>query len=339
MQSELPRDFDFEVTQVGTPDFMQFPDMDFDFIGTASVNEDVLGEKSIAQSSEESLQHVDTIEGQPHLLDSFLLPPKELLIELLDLFIEYLGHMFPCFHWKSFKVDVRGGVLMKEAPLLLYAICCISAKYHTSSTVKAQEGDWYQQAKFYYELTRQRPYAGLRTIQAVLLLVFHACTVGDFSASWLFLGKAWRQAVVLGMNRMDANHPVVMDFEHPNANSGRQGVFGLETSEGKTAVEREEYRRTLWLLFIMDRTQAWPTGWPNAIVESQFKVDLPVADSVFQAMEPEVETSILRNAAFTRNLTRLISGSTAAKDPLNLFHYLTVAHVLLGRVAELVHSL
>jgi hypothetical protein len=42
------------------------------------------------------------------------------------------------------------------------------------------------------------------------------------------------------------------------------------------------------MLFNMDRNHAWPTGWPNAIDERQFKVDIPVPDEVFQAMTAEV---------------------------------------------------
>ncbi|KAJ4296211.1 hypothetical protein N0V90_006256 [Kalmusia sp. IMI 367209] len=89
----------------------------------------------------------------------------------------------------------------------------------------------------------------------------------------------------------------------------------------------------------MDRNQSWPTGWPNAIDEKQFKLDIPIANSVFQAMTSETDPNQMHNAPFTRNMSTLIASTTAAKQPLNVFHHLVIAYILLGRTAELVHSI
>lgn len=105
------------------------------------------------------------------------------------------------------------------------------------------------------------------------------------------------------------------------------------------AIKREECRRTLWLLFMMDRNQSWPTGWPNAIEEKQFKLDIPVSDFVFQAMTSESDPKQTKNVTFRRNINSLIASIPPAKDPLNIFHYLVIAYVLLGRTAELIHSI
>ncbi|KAF2847855.1 hypothetical protein T440DRAFT_402592 [Plenodomus tracheiphilus IPT5] len=280
-----------------------------------------------------------SFDDQPDLLESYQLPPQVLLEELVKLFFDNFYHMFPCFHRASFEAKVRSSELATESPLLIYAMCCISARHHTESVVHARERCWYEQAKFHYEITRRRPDAGLRTVQSVLLLVFHASTIGDYSASWLFLGKAWRQAVVLGLNRMDATRAVVMDLDHPNVNAGNEIDRNTDTNAARTMLEREECRRTLWLLFIMDRTQAWPTGWPHAIAESQFKVDMPMADTIFQAAVPDMAWIAHDTIPFSKNINSLIATLGSAKHPLNVFHYLVVAHVLLGRVAELVHSL
>ena len=42
---------------------------------------------------------------------------------------------------------------------------------------------------------------------------------------------------------------------------------------------------------------------------------------------------------FVRNLNSLLSTSSLAASPLNTFHYLIIAHVLLGRITEQIHSL
>lgn len=93
------------------------------------------------------------------------------------------------------------------------------------------------------------------------------------------------------------------------------------------------------MLFFMDRNQSWPTGWPNAIDERQFKVDIPVADSIFQTMSPELNPNEIHNVPFSRNIDRLLATASQAKDPLNMYHYFIIAYILLGRTADLVHSI
>ncbi|KAL5387500.1 hypothetical protein PMIN02_008099 [Paraphaeosphaeria minitans] len=89
----------------------------------------------------------------------------------------------------------------------------------------------------------------------------------------------------------------------------------------------------------MDRNQSWPTGWPIAIDERKFKVDIPIADSVLQAMSPETTQGNAVNVPFTMSVDRLLSTASRAQTPLNMFHYLIIAYVLLGRSADLVHSI
>ncbi|KAH7399600.1 fungal-specific transcription factor domain-containing protein [Pyrenochaeta sp. MPI-SDFR-AT-0127] len=319
-------------------DFMQFPGMNFDI---STLETSIHTRHPISYPTPDSRQEIFQAEGalefQQDLLSNFQLPDDDLLLELVELFFQHFYHDFPCFHKRNFLTNVKNGYLQKEAPLLMYAICCIASRHHADLTIRKRQGDWYEQAKFSYDLTRRFPHQGLHTIQAVLLLVYHAFSIGDFSSSWLFIGKAWRQVVALGMNRLDTSQAVRVTGQSSSAD--HEKVFDLEISRAKTVVEREEYRRTLWLLFMMDRNHAWPTGWPAAINELQFKVDIPISDSLFQALDPQKETSPHPNAVFTRKLNHLINKSSSGKDPLNIFHYLSVAHVILSRITELVHSL
>jgi hypothetical protein len=202
------------------------------------------------------------------------LPSNEILMQLVDMFFDNLYPQFPCFHQATLRKEIQDRVLQTEAPSFLYAMCAIAARYHHNPTVKKKQHDWYHLAKFGYDMSLRNPDPALRTIQTAILVTSHGLTIGDFSASWLTIGKAWRQASVLGLNRIDA----------PSQGS----VYGTSHKIPEAAVVREEYRRTLWMLFIMDRNHAWPTGWPHAIDERQFKVDIPVADEVFQAMTTEV---------------------------------------------------
>jgi hypothetical protein len=273
---------------------------------------------------------------QPVLLADFQLPPHHILLELVGLFFKNHYSMFPCLHRKLFQSELENGLLQRESPMLLYAICCVSAPYHPDVCVREHSKHWYEQAKFSYDLTQRNPRSGLRTIQTALLLILHAYTLGDFSASWLFLGKVWRQVVALGMNRMDAGHAL-----GPRALSrDLNGDIEIERNQDENnAVQREEYRRTLWLMLIMDWNHAWPTAWPNTVLESHFKVDIPIAETMFQAMDPMIQKHRHTNVPFTRNLNRLVSSVSSTGDQPNVFHYVIIAHILLGKVAKLVQSL
>ncbi|KAF2869464.1 hypothetical protein BDV95DRAFT_609009 [Massariosphaeria phaeospora] len=324
----------------GALDFMQFPGMNFDFSGAS--NRSPMAQHLGYPTPISQLESLPTEAGQEldqNLISYVELPQDETLLELANIFFEQLYHMFPCIHKASFLAQIHDRHLHTQAPLILYAMCTLAARYHPDPAIKNRQKDWFEQAKFLYEFTSRKPHTGLRTIQAVLFLVSHALTVGDFSASWLYIGKAWRQAVVLGMNRMDSSHADAMGVNRLDAEVDHEKVYNLEKEEGRTAVEKEEYRRTLWLLFMMDRNHSWPTGWPHAIDERQFRIDIPVAESVFQNLMPDAGNSAGTNTPFTRNLNALIASSSSATKPLNLFHYLIVAHVLLGRVTEHIHSL
>jgi hypothetical protein len=85
-----------------------------------------------------------------------------------------------------------------------------------------------------------------------------AWTVGDYSTSWLALGKIWRQACSYGFNQLDAEP------------TEKRGLFlaPLPLNIG----EKDELRRVLWSLLFLDRDQCWATGWPHAIANRQFLV-------------------------------------------------------------------
>ena len=321
MQPPLPLDLD----QDGALDFTQYPDMNFGILG-ADPNQ-MLSEQlayPTLLSGPVSLPAENFFKFDQDVTPPAGLPSHEVLLELVDLFFQHFYHNFLCFHRKIFLEEVRNQHLQVQAPLVLYAICTLAARHHHDPAIRLQQDSWYEQAKFLYELTKRDPEPALRTIQAVLCLIFYAWTVGDFSAGWLYLGKAWRQAVALGLNSLDGNS---------------QTFYIRVPQWPKTAVEKEEYRRTLWVLFMMDRSYSWPTGWPNAIDEKQFKIDIPIAETLFQEMTSEVSQAAVENMPFTRSLDALISSSSTATNPVNLFHYLAVAHVILGRLSEHIHSL
>jgi hypothetical protein len=317
----LPLDHGYE----GGLDFLQYPGMNFDLPTSTQTRttHDINGYPTPISRIDGF--PVDTgVDPEKNMGLQGGLPPPDTLLELIELFFEHFYVYFPCFHRATFIQQVQSLRVQSETPSILYSMCALASRYHKDPYLKAQQRNWYDLAKFEYELTPRDPIYGLRTIQAAILVCFYGCTVGDFSAGWLCLGKAWRQACALGLNRIDAD---------------QDRYYGMDRPLPRSAIEREEFRRTLWLLFMMDRNHSWPTGWPNAITERQFKVDFPVPDQIFDAMTPDTKFEEIKATPFTRNLKSLISACSASAKPLNVFHYLCIAHVLLGQVSEQIHSL
>ncbi|KAF2129684.1 hypothetical protein P153DRAFT_385896 [Dothidotthia symphoricarpi CBS 119687] len=254
-----------------------------------------------------------------------ILPTDDVLIELIDLFFDHIYHILPCFHKRSFMTKIREGSLQAESPMLLSAMCAIVARRHHDASVRSWQNEWYEFARREYNDTTRLPSHSLRGLQAAVCIMIHAYTIGDFSTAWLVLGKAWRQICALGFNRLDAD-----DWK----------PYGLPDSRPQTDVEKEELRRTLWLHFVMDRNHSWPTGWPHAIDERQFMVAIPVSENIFQAMSPVVSYGDnAKPTPFTRRLNILLLSQPTPSHSSNVFHYLVLSHVLLGRVTETIHSL
>lgn len=56
-------------------------------------------------------------------------------------------------------------------------------------------------------------------------------------------------------------------------------------------------------------------------------------------MDPQLLLNPHENIPFTRNLDKLIASLHPGNSPLNIFQYIILAHILLGHVSELIHSL
>jgi len=193
------------------------------------------------------------------------MPSLEQALELVDIFTGMFYRMLPCFHQASLREAFANEEIQVQAPVLAYAIFSMAAPYHADPAIQCQTVSWYTNAKLSYDLTQYQGEPALRVLQAAVCIIFYAFTIMDSSTTWLFLGKAWRQACATGLNRIDSDiGPLV-------------GHMPRVTSP----LVREEQRRTMWMLFILDRGCSCNVGYPHAIDERLFVVNLPSPDSMF----------------------------------------------------------
>ncbi|KAF2013530.1 hypothetical protein BU24DRAFT_424533 [Aaosphaeria arxii CBS 175.79] len=257
------------------------------------------------------------------LLPHTRLPPDKILLELVQLFIENAYHYYPCFHKQTLLEEVQSRKLQTECPLVLFAICTIAARYHYDFNIRARQAEWYDLAKQLYEESTRYPDYPVRLLQAAICVMSHANNSGDFSTAWLILGKAWRQICALGFNRLDSTDDT---------------VYGLPQKRPHSDLGKEELRRTLWLLFVVDRNFTWPVGWPHAMDERHIMVNIPIAEQLFQSLTAGSTLDPTMTVPFSRRLNTLILSRPKPAEPINVFHHLVIAHVLLGRITETMHS-
>jgi hypothetical protein len=166
--------------------------------------------------------------------------------------------------------ELHNGHIQAQSPLLLYSMLAVAAGFHSDPSIKLCRANWYEQAKLLYDFTGRDPHPALRTIQAVVFLVYHAYTCGDFSACWLYIGKAWRQAAALGMNRMDSEHAVVMPVGlKDGADEERRGYYNRVEWKGKTVRFVSNLATRLTYMVAGNRKRGMSTSAMDTILHGQ----------------------------------------------------------------------
>lgn len=202
----------------------------------------------------------------PELSTIAAMPMVNQALELVDIFVREFSRMLPCFREAALREAFGKEEIQNQAPVLAYAIFAMAAPYHPDPSIQAQARSWYTNAKLSYDLTNYQGEPALRVLQGSICIIFHAFTIMDTSTIWLFLAKAWRQACATGLSRIDSDlEPLI---GHMAANS--------------SPLAREEQRRSMWTLFLLDRGSSYSIGYPHAIDERQFVVNLPLPGSAFR---------------------------------------------------------
>jgi hypothetical protein len=240
-------------------------------------------------------------------------------MHLVRLFSERLHAYIPLFPKQQPVFDVGSAHL--DSPLLFAAMKALAASAYPEARIRALQGRRYEAAKTLYNETGHQPTQPLQTLQAAACIVLQALVAGDHSTAWLCMGKAWRQAVALGFQEMDA--------APGSGNFWPSRDTSVPTSPPIEPSELEQQRRTMWAMVLLDRSMCFLVGRVHAIDERQLSLNLPMTETGAEAV---------RFSPKLRKFTSLV-GRETRQGRADLCHYILLAYMLLSRIAENMGSL
>lgn len=194
------------------------------------------------------------------------LPPKDIQEHLAEVYFDFVyGQSYPLLHKPSFMRKLATG---NVPPVLLLAICAISARFSTHPQLRSEpcflRGDnWAERAR---EISLRRFDSPNITILIVyLLLGLHEFGTCQGGRSWMFGGMAQRMAYALQLHKE-------LEFDPSSTEADRKPL---------SLTDREIRRRTMWSCFLMDRFNSSGTDRPLFVHEQYIEVQLPVKEHLY----------------------------------------------------------
>jgi hypothetical protein len=228
-----------------------------DWSKSKTANPDAAGSASRAKESDDTRLLTEGAES---------LPSKEIQEHLAEVYFDYVyAQSYPLLHKPSFMRKLAQG---KVPPVLILAICAISARFSTHPQLRTEpaflRGDnWGVRAR---EISLQRFDTPNITILIVyLLLGLHEFGTCQGGRSWMFGGMAQRMAYALQLHKE-------LEYD-PASNEPDQKPLSL--------TDREIRRRTMWSCFLMDRFNSSGTDRPLFVNEQYIEVQLPIKENLF----------------------------------------------------------
>lgn len=238
------------------------------------------------------------------------MPNPDVIAELTQLYFDRVHPSMPMMHRPRFLASLNLAPNARPPVCLRYAMWA-----HAALSVDKYDGlheHFYQRARKYAERDEMRGHGeNMVTVahtQTWFLISAYEFKMTYFPRAWMSTGRATRLAQMLGMHRMDGQ--------------------GLDVKQclpsPRDWIEREERRRTFWMVFCEDRYASIGTGWPMTIDEQDILSHLPVDEESFElgiekpsirlteAFEPEGASKlssfggvVVMSCLFGRNLTHL----------------------------------
>jgi hypothetical protein len=210
------------------------------------------------------------------------LPSLELMEELFALFFDKWHSMLPCLYKQRVMAEIAPGGSLTQPNTLTFAILALSGYLHPDAGIKAASNQWASFGKVCFERAVAEGQYGMQVVQGGIYLCLRMFGLAQMSQMWVFLGQVWRICLPLGFHQIDSsNSPAYRGF----------------LPDPRSELEIEERRRTVWAVYILDRLVSISVPWTMCVVDSEFCVNFPVSEEVFQNGSMEVNISTHSHSA------------------------------------------
>ena len=199
------------------------------------------------------------------------LPSPELMKALFNLFFDKWHTILPFLYKRRVLEDIASKGPLTRPNTLTFAILALAGYLHPDAGVKEASSYWATRGKACFDRAVTEGQFTMHTVQGGIYLCLRMFGLAQMSQMWIFLGSVWRMCSPLGFDRIDSN-----------------SAFRGFLPDPRNELEIEERRRTVWAIFILDRLATTSVPWPVCIDDSQFNVNFPVSEEVFQSGSLEV---------------------------------------------------
>ena len=237
------------------------------------------------------------------------LPTPVIMSQLNEMFFQKVYPSLPIIHKARYFAAMDLAPSMRPPVCLRYAMWSLAAA--TSDKYESFHPHFYQRARKYLEKEEMRGFGQsiltMSHCQSWFMVAMYEFRNMFFPRAWMSTGRAIRLTQMLSLHRLDG---AGLDVK-------------LTIAPPRDWTEREERRRTFWLIYWADRCASIGTGWPMSFEEKDILTNLPASDEAFQSSHPtrtqsltdalqsmdqdfsSISGSIIMATLFGRNLTHL----------------------------------
>jgi hypothetical protein len=184
----------------------------------------------------------------------------------------------PMIHKPRFMAAVNLSPMARPPIALRYMMWCLAASL--SDRYAALAPEFYKRARKYADSDEMRG-SGEQMLTIGHCQMWALCAWYEFKhmyfpRAWVSTGTAVSLALMLGLNRVDGGGLDVKQCLPPP----------------KDWTEREERRRTFWMVFCADRYASIGTGWAHRLDERDIMTMLPASEDAYEKSRPQPTVSL-----------------------------------------------
>lgn len=212
---------------------------------------------------------------------NLLLPPDEIVHELVEWYFDNVHRWIPVLHYRRFKERLKIAEERPKIQIVLLAITSLCLRFRPSAEMCDEAGKAMSIRYRHAVILRSMEGFSVESVQALVILAFDIVGSGQGPSTWSIIGSMARTVEHLRLN----TEPVSDDFASYNKSDFliRRMTF---LQPAKTWIEEEERRRVFWSVFMIDRFCSVATGWNNSLTGADVRRRLPCEGAIWRKEVP-----------------------------------------------------